>query len=85
MAHQISTYQWRGLVWLIATLCGCTTAWQTSLDIITIGKAVGLRAPYTNLNFYAAKPPLLFPHLLNSLEKRGAQILVADSQAGLIS
>lgn len=84
MAHQVGMYQRLGLLCLLVTLCGCPASRQTSLDVVTLGKAVGLRAPYANLNFLEAQPQQVFFRLLDSLEKRGAQILVADSQSGLI-
>jgi hypothetical protein len=58
---------------------------QTSLDVITLGRAVGLRSPYQSSHFFAAEPPLVLAHLVHDLETRGAQLLVADSASGLLS
>jgi hypothetical protein len=74
-----------GVIVLLATLCGCTVRSQTSLDVITLGKAIGLRMPYANTALLDAEPQQAFMLLVDGLMQRGAQVLVADSTFGILS
>lgn len=90
MARPISTYPrdtyvWLGVLGFLTLLWGCAMPVQTSLDVITLGRAVGLRSPYQSSHFFAAEPPVVLAHLVHDLETRGAQLLVADSSSGLLS
>lgn len=85
MAYQVGPQRCVGLLWLMGILWGCAAPQQSSLDVIALGRVVGLRAPYTNRHVFQADSEQLFSRLLDSLEGRGAQILVADSRSGFVS
>jgi hypothetical protein len=64
---------------------GCAPGRQESYDVMTIADSIGIDAPYKRDHFFSADSESVFTSILNILDSRGAQIIVADRSSGVIS
>lgn len=58
---------------------------RTSFTVIEHGRNVGLTAAYNNVACFETSPRALCTHLLNRLNRRGAQLLAVECSSGIVS